>query len=247
MNTAHFSPGEDIFREGDPAESAYVITSGQVAIIKEEGDQEIVLAHLGPGEIFGEMGLVDDKARSAGARALSAVEVERMTHEHFMFVLMQRPKEALGYLKVLFERLRSVNAMVTQVEERTEPAQASTLPALLQLFPDSDEAKRFIPDEGLPIERLPFRFGRAHTDPMATNDFVVVDQSPFSVSRYHFLVERSGQHFLIKDRGSYLGTIVNGEKIGGKRAKGSALLNQGENQLIVGSEGSPFRFLLKVP
>ena len=244
--TEQFTPGESIFGEGDPAEAAYVIESGEVEIIKVIDGLQVVLARLGPGEIFGEMGLVEDKPRSAGARALSDVSLERMSHEHFMYVLMHRPKEALSYLKVLFERLRSVNAMLSSEEIPAPTAQAQRA-ALLRLLPDSPEANRFLPEDGLDIDRLPFRFGRAHADPMATNDFVVVDQEPFSVSRYHFLVTREGDDFVVRDRGSYLGTIVNGEAIGGKRAKGQALLNPGDNLLTAGKAKSPFRFKLVVP
>jgi hypothetical protein len=241
-----FGAGDEIFSEGDPAEAAYVIDSGAVEIVKEMDGGEVVLARLGPGEIFGEMGLVDDKPRSAGARAASNVTLERMSHEHFMYVLMHRPKEAITYLKVLFERLRTVNAMISTGDVPTPPVKADK-PVLIQLLPDSPEANRFLPEEGLAIDRLPFRFGRAHADPMATNDFVVVDQSPFSVSRYHFLIAHDGEDIVVRDRGSYLGTIVNGEPIGGKRANGQATLGLGDNTLVVGKGQSPFRFRVVVP
>jgi CRP/FNR family transcriptional regulator, cyclic AMP receptor protein len=241
-----FSSGDEIFREGDPAEAAYVIDSGEVEIVKELKGANVVLARLGPGEIFGEMGLVEDKPRSAGARAVGDVSLERMSHEHFMYVLMHRPKEAISYLKVLFERLRSVNAMLS-VEDAPAPPVKADKPTLIQLLPDSSEAKRFLPEEGLAIDRLPFRFGRAHADPMATNDFVVVDQEPFSVSRYHFLIDRDGSDIVVRDRGSYLGTIVNDQAIGGKRAKGQVTLSQGDNTLVVGKGISPFRFKVVVP
>ena len=243
MNVA---PGEEIFSEGDPAEAAYVITSGEVEIIKAVDGVELTLARLGPGEIFGEMGLIDDKARSASARALTRVTLERMSHEHFMVVLLERPKEALTYLSALFERLRSANAMVSASALPPLPGQDQA-PVLLRLIPESSEARRFVEEEGLAIERLPFRFGRAHTDPMATNDFVVVDDAPYSVSRYHFLIAREGGGLVLRDRGSYLGTIVNGEHIGGKRTKGEARLKVGENTLVVGGARSPFRFTLVVP
>ena len=240
-----FAPGDEIFREGDPAEDAYVIASGEVEIVKELDGAEVILARLGAGEIFGEMGLVDDKPRSASARAVGEVSLDCMSHEHFMYVLMHRPKEAISYLKVLFERLRTVNAMLTVSDLPTPPVVADK-PVLIRLLPDSPEANRFLPEEGLDINRLPFRFGRAHSDPMATNDFVVVDQEPFSVSRYHFMITRDGSEFIVRDRGSYLGTLVNGEAIGGKREKGQAPLNPGDNTLVAGKVKSPFRFKVVV-
>ena len=246
MNEVRFSPGAQIFEEGDPAEAAYVVREGEVEIVKAIEGVDVTLAKLGPGEIFGEMGLVDDKPRSAGAVAKGAVTLERMSHEHFMYVLMHRPKEAISYLKVLFERLRSVNAMIG-LGEIAPPAVEAPKEVLLKLLPASPEAHRFLPEEGLDIERVPFRFGRAHADPMATNDFVVVDQNPYSVSRYHFLIDREGEGYVLRDRGSYLGTIVNGESIGGKRAKGQVSLKAGANEVVVGAERSPFRFTIETP
>ena len=246
MSGVQFQAGEEIFSEGDPAEEAFIIVSGDVEIVKSVDGTERTLARLGTGEIFGEMGLVDDKPRSASARALTPVTLEQMSHEHFMYVLLHRPKEAITYLKVLFERLRGVNALVS-IDAPLPLMAPDAEPVLIRLMADSPEAKRFIDEDGLSIERLPFRFGRAHSDPMATNDFVVVDQAPYHVSRYHFLIDRDSSGLVLRDRGSYLGTRVNDEHIGGKRIKGEARLNPGENIVLVGGPTSPFRFKVQVP
>ena len=81
MTEVEFAAGDEIFAEGDPAEDAFVIDSGEVDIVKEVDGEPVVLARLGAGEIFGEMGLVDDKPRSATAsvvvirsRRLGAIE-----------------------------------------------------------------------------------------------------------------------------------------------------------------------------
>ena len=142
-------------------------------------------------------------------------------------------------------RTLPVNAMLS-VSDVPAPPVETDKPTLIRLLPDSPEANCFLPEEGLDVDRLPFRFGRAHSDPMATNDFVVVDQEPFSVSRYHFMITRDGSEFVVRDRGSYLGTVVNGEAIGGKREKGQAPLADGDNTLVAGKEKSPFRFKVVV-
>ena len=258
MTEVEFAAGDEIFAEGDPAEDAFVIDSGEVDIVKEVDGEPVVLARLGAGEIFGEMGLVDDKPRSATARAATDVQLRCMSHEHFMYVLTHRPEESLAYLKVLFERLRSANTKVSLDPFTAVPTSAATTtrivtapeplsgPVPIRIIPASDEARHYIPKEGLTLARLPFRFGRVHTDPFATNDLVVVDQQPYSVSRYHFLIDRAGDGFVIRDRGSYLGTIVNGETIGGKRHNEEVMLRPGTNTLVVGSSRSPFRFELEV-
>ncbi|MGC2854149.1 cyclic nucleotide-binding domain-containing protein [Novispirillum sp. DQ9] len=68
-----FQPGERLFREGDPAECAYVIVDGRVEISKAVRDDTHVLAVVGKGEIVGEMSLIDDQPRSATARAVGSV------------------------------------------------------------------------------------------------------------------------------------------------------------------------------
>lgn len=65
-----FYPGDEIFAEGDVGNWAYLIQSGEVAILKTRPDgSEEKLAVLGPGRVFGEMALIDDQPRMAAARA----------------------------------------------------------------------------------------------------------------------------------------------------------------------------------
>jgi EAL domain-containing protein (putative c-di-GMP-specific phosphodiesterase class I)/CRP-like cAMP-binding protein len=69
-NLRLFSTGETIFREGDEADKAYIIESGFVEIFVGVGEDAMQLNVLGPGDIFGEMGLVDAAPRSASAKAV---------------------------------------------------------------------------------------------------------------------------------------------------------------------------------
>ncbi len=75
-----FPAGRLLFNEGQAADAAYIIESGAVEIFVEFAGERTRLAVLGPGEIFGEMALVDDAPRSAAARILEdceAIVVER--------------------------------------------------------------------------------------------------------------------------------------------------------------------------
>lgn len=69
-NLRHFQPGELIFSEGSFGDCAYILESGHVEIFVESKGQHILLKQLGPGEIFGEMAVIDALPRSASARAL---------------------------------------------------------------------------------------------------------------------------------------------------------------------------------
>ena len=77
VSSAHYQPGNYVFREGDPALNFYVLIRGEVEVLQESdtADPPTVLNILGPGDFFGEMALIDQRPRSASIRALTAVEV----------------------------------------------------------------------------------------------------------------------------------------------------------------------------
>lgn len=65
-----FPAGTTIFDESDPGDAAYVVQSGMVEISKARGNGEMVLGHIRPGGIFGELALVDSAPRMARATAI---------------------------------------------------------------------------------------------------------------------------------------------------------------------------------
>ncbi|HWT14218.1 MAG TPA: EAL domain-containing protein [Patescibacteria group bacterium] len=76
----HFAAGDIVFREGDPPTSAYLVESGQIEILTVKEGVPMVLSVLGPGDLLGEMAVIDDAPRTATARALSEaslIEVDR--------------------------------------------------------------------------------------------------------------------------------------------------------------------------
>ncbi len=76
----HLTPGEIVFREGDPPTSAYLVESGEIEILTVKEGVPMVLSVLGPGDLLGEMAVIDDAPRTATARAMgeaSLIEVDR--------------------------------------------------------------------------------------------------------------------------------------------------------------------------
>ncbi|MEE8301104.1 MAG: FAD-dependent oxidoreductase, partial [Candidatus Tectomicrobia bacterium] len=75
--TAHYQPGNYIFRQGDRAMNFFVIVSGEVEVLQasDASESATLLNVLGPGDFFGEIALIDDTPHNASIRARTAVEV----------------------------------------------------------------------------------------------------------------------------------------------------------------------------
>ncbi len=250
--------GEIIFREGDASNNTYIIKSGQVEISKGTGNQKIALAVLKEGDVFGEMGLIEEKPRSATATALEDVRMSVIDHDTFNDLFLKNPASLIPFFKAVFERLRTMNQMLIQ-KAQTESAvaqpernAATQAPpkevaiAKVTLSGASEAAKKALGNKAMAIARFPFKVGRVSShasDVLSSNDLCLHDNPPFSVSRNHFSINLTGNKVYITDRGSTLGTIVNGKKAGGDAPM---LLDKPKNLVIVGGLQSPFQFEIEV-
>lgn len=86
-NTEHFPAGATLFEHGDAAAHAYMIIDGQIEISAEQGGRHVVIAKLGPNEVFGELALISEQPRTATARALDDTEVMVITRDHLQRVI----------------------------------------------------------------------------------------------------------------------------------------------------------------
>jgi pSer/pThr/pTyr-binding forkhead associated (FHA) protein len=73
------------------------------------------------------------------------------------------------------------------------------------------------------------------------------DTEPFRLSRNHFMIEPSPEGYHVRDLRSTLGTMVNGQRIGGYFRTDYALLRAGENEVIAGGADSRFVFSVCIP
>jgi predicted component of type VI protein secretion system len=112
----------------------------------------------------------------------------------------------------------------------------------------NDHARARLPESSVTIQKFPFRIGRKHETPgkgatvFASNDLPIADDKPYQISRNHCSIEREGDHFFVRDRGSSLGTVVNEAAIGLAENALTQDLRGGENQILLGSDDSQFRF-----
>src|SRR5919204_3918269 len=119
MTNAHFTAGQILFREGDPADSVFRLLSGAVDIVREVDGEPILLGTVGAGEFIGEMGVVENRPRSATARAASEVEVEFLTSTEFLDQIARSPQAARELIQRLSQRLREADDRIVNDERRT--------------------------------------------------------------------------------------------------------------------------------
>ena len=239
-----FQKNELIFQKGDLSEFAYIIRSGEVEILRDYPEMPFRLAVLGIGDVFGEMGLIDERPRSLTARTLDEVHLSTVTRDEFVDLLQNNPEEALKYLRMFFERLRAMNKIAAYYESEIKPIQADK-EFEVTIFPFSPLMEKYIPSQGYRIDTQVFRVGRSSSrreDPFEVNDLILPDSPPYNVSRNHVSVEKTPDNVIAHDRGSFLGTIVNGQVIGGHHHGAIVALKEGENEIIAGSHHSAYKF-----
>ncbi|SRR6266487_1233070 len=105
-----YNAGSTIFKQGDTGVGLYVVKSGKIRLTQSNNPDraEIDLGTAGPGEVMGEMALLDDLPRSATATAEGDVDVIVLPVWEFRGILRQHPDIALKLLASLSRRLRKV-------------------------------------------------------------------------------------------------------------------------------------------
>ena len=101
----NFEKGEVIFCEYEPGDTFYLIQKGRVQIIKIMGEIEKAVAILQPGEIFGEMAILEEAPRSATAIAMDPVSGLAFNRENFEILMQGNPQIALKLLKLFANRV----------------------------------------------------------------------------------------------------------------------------------------------
>ncbi len=105
-----FSRGGVLFTEQDPASELFVVVSGRIAIANRSIDgRESVIALMERGDLFGEMPLFDDMARSAEARALEGSEVIAIPYAPLRAIYKSTPELLWNVVAMLAGRLRSTD------------------------------------------------------------------------------------------------------------------------------------------
>ena len=108
-----FQAGDTVFAQGSKGAFMYVVVAGTVEIRREAEGAVRKVAELGPGEIFGEMAVVDSGLRMASAIAIrDDTRLVAIDQARFVYLTSQQPVFALTVMRIMAERIRAMGLII---------------------------------------------------------------------------------------------------------------------------------------
>jgi CRP/FNR family cyclic AMP-dependent transcriptional regulator len=102
-----------IMAGGDPTDHLYIVLSGRLKVMMSDAEgKEVILSILGPGEFFGEMGLIDDEPRSATVVTIEPCELLSIAKRDFKKCLADNFEMAMAVMRGLVRRLREADRKI---------------------------------------------------------------------------------------------------------------------------------------
>jgi CRP/FNR family cyclic AMP-dependent transcriptional regulator len=171
-----FPKGTRVFHEGDHSDACYIIRGGSFRVTREHPDgRAITLANLGPGDIFGELAMLDGEVRSASVEALSDGDLLALPAVDVRGLLARHPEITVKLVQALVRRLRQANERISRQSFQTVPSRVAGV--LSQLV----------------AEEAPWRAQEGITIRMNQADLAqLAGTSRESVSRFLAELERAG-------------------------------------------------------
>jgi signal transduction histidine kinase len=120
VSTCSFAQGDTLFNEGDPGNTAYIVTSGEIEILKVSAEQTVRIAVSGPGIIVGEMSLLTGEPRNATARALVDTELVSIPKAALDVLLESDVKAVHALFDVFISRWREQQSRLRQSERMAQ-------------------------------------------------------------------------------------------------------------------------------
>src|SRR5215218_751849 len=171
-----FPAGVRVFHEGDHSDACYLVRKGDLRVTREHPDgRAIALATLGPGDIFGELAMLDGEARSASVEVLSECELLALPAGDVRRLLASTPETTVKLVVALVRRLREANERISRQSFQTVPSRVAGV--LSQLI----------------AEEAPLEIREGVTIQMTQADLAqLAGTSRESVSRFLATLERAG-------------------------------------------------------
>ena len=136
-----FPAATRVFHEGDHSDACYIVRYGSFRVTREHSDgRAITLATLGPGDIFGELAMLDGEVRSASVEALSDGELLALPAGEVRALLARHPEITVKLVAALVRRLRTANERISRQSFQTVPSRVAGV--LSQLVAEERRAQR---------------------------------------------------------------------------------------------------------
>ena len=171
-----FPKGVRVFHEGDTTDACYIVREGDLRVTREHSDgRAIALATLGPGDIFGELAMLDGGSRSASVETITDCELLALPASDVRRVIAGHGDIAAKLIVAITRRLRETNERVARQSFQTVPSRVAGVLAQL------------IAEEAIPEDRqgITVRMTQADLAQLAGT-------SRESVSRFLATLERAG-------------------------------------------------------
>jgi CRP/FNR family transcriptional regulator len=169
--------GEQVFREGDQGDTAYLIRSGSVRITRQHsGGRVITLVEMRPGDMFGELAMFVDEKRSASVEAIEDTTGLAFLAGDLKRLLLGNPEMALRMMENLAHRVRTANERISRQSFQTVAGRVASV-----LLQQAEQRQR----DGGPEQDVLIPSTRAEIAQLAGS-------SRESVSRFLASLERAG-------------------------------------------------------
>jgi CRP/FNR family cyclic AMP-dependent transcriptional regulator len=121
-HTQHLSAGEMLFQKGDPGDALFAVRRGQIRIETGTSDGgRLTLNFLGPGDLFGEVAVLDGQSRTADAAAGEPTELFVLRREDFIGHLEREPRVAVKLIMLLCQRIRWMSERMDESVQQPLP------------------------------------------------------------------------------------------------------------------------------
>jgi CRP-like cAMP-binding protein len=117
----HFAAGEEVYRRDDPADTAFLVLSGRIQLLREEEGQRLDVGFVGPGALMGELALIADTHRPTSAVAVSDCELMRLDRKLFQRILREYPEVAAALHDRIIAELQAMIRRIEALADRLEP------------------------------------------------------------------------------------------------------------------------------
>ncbi len=260
--TVGFGEGQVIFKQGEPSDKFFIIRSGQVLLTREANGTTTELGKAGPGEVVGEMGVLQNLPRSATATAKGRVWLYGMTlsdladkrsdgQDHpgtiVSRVLAQRLRKSMEKLdQATLEKLAAPLAPPPAPAKNPSPSPVVKV-AIRMGWRSGDQVQW---SEQSSQHTLPMIFGREpgpQGAPAGTEVVLIEENPPQRLAPVQFSLELQNGAVVLRDDQSLHGTEVSGVSVGPSAGMTQVQLPAGTHVLVAGGEGSPYVLALEIP